>query len=251
MSEENMRDYTKGRATTLIDHFDSSQNEYKAIWDLYERQMPQCIQNCKKKKGEYSQDTWLDGPQGIYWVGAAPQILFVGREHFGWYGETNWEGNKESICFAPLEFSFYTIASMGTYWAVIKELIQDVLKSDLGDWDDILKKVAFTNACKCLTNNRTLQWHLHQECARQLFLLHEIQTVSAPLNVLFTRSIDLSQSLFIDKTDIIEKSDDFVVHKFNDQIIIECAHPGRQSHEWRGQLKQVMSKYLTQAEPGV
>ena len=210
--------------------------------------MPDCIRNCTTERGKYSEDIWLDGPQGIYWIGESPKVLFVGREHFGWYGETTWENGKDSIYYAPLEFAFYTIASMGTYWAVLKELINDVLNLDLGDWETVLKNVAFTNACKCLTNNRTLQWYLHQECTRQSYLLHEILTVAAPLNVLFTRSIDLSSTIFNDKAIIVKKDEEFLIQRFEAQIIIECAHPGRQSREWRERLKNVMAKYIEDAE---
>jgi hypothetical protein len=250
MSEKNLQKYINSRTTRLLDHFNSSQNKYNTIWAKYERQMPQCMKNCATERANYSEDICLDGPQGIYWIGESPKILFVGREHFGWYGATTWDNGRESICYASLEFSFYTIASMGTYWAVIKELISDVLKLDLDEWDNVLKNVAFTNACKCLTNNRTLQWYLHQECSRQSYLIHEIQTIAAPLNVLFTRSVDLSGTIFRDKVTIIEEAEEFFVQKLDGQVIIECAHPGRQSREWRDQLKQLMAKYLENAESG-
>jgi hypothetical protein len=139
---------------------------------------------------------------------------------------------------------------MGTYWAVVKELIEGVLELDLSDWDKVLRNVAFTNACKCLTDNKTLQLFLHQQCAKQTYLQHEIITVGAPMNILFTKSYDLSRNLFPGQSQVLEEDEEFFVQAIREQTIIECSHPGRQSREWRERLKQKMKQYLKRAEQG-
>lgn len=211
--------------------------------------MPQCIANCTNEGKKYSPEQSIDGPQGIYWIGSHPKILFVGREHFGWYGPTQWEADRVSICCSPLEFAFFTVSSMGAYWAIIKELTQEVLALGLGDWDAVLEKVAFTNACKCLADSGTLQWFLHQGCSNSGYLRHEIKTVAAPLSVLFTKSYNLSGTIFAEDTTKLMESDDFCVLRMGEQVLIECAHPGRQSIEWRARLKGIMAQYLDGAEP--
>ncbi|MEW6668401.1 MAG: hypothetical protein AB1512_24580 [Thermodesulfobacteriota bacterium] len=137
---------------------------------------------------------------------------------------------------------------MGTYWAVVKELVQEALNIGIQNWEEMLRNVAFTNACKCLTDSNTLQWFLHQECFAQAYLEQEILAVAAPLNVLFTRSYALSERLYPGRAIMLETTDEFAVQKIDDQVIIECAHPERQSHEWRARLKALMGQYLGNAE---
>jgi hypothetical protein len=245
MNDKELQEYVEQRSAIFKDHYRNANDQYNEIWAKYGQAMPVCLEECSEIGKPLSADR--DGPQGIYWVGKRPLLLFCGREHYGWYGETNWASGKQSICFSPLEFAFYTVSSMGSYWAIIKELIADVLQIDLGDWDAVLEKVAFTNACKCLSGSGTYQWHLHQNCLKHGYLKHEIQVVKAPVNVLFTKSYELSAVLFATGTEIM-RDDEFSVREVAGQYIIECAHPGRQSHEWRAALKNLMIRYLTDTE---
>lgn len=241
MHDKELQEFIEQRSAVLTDHYHNAKDQYDAIWAKYGQGMPVCLEECTEIGKALSADR--DGPQGIYWVGKRPLLLFVGREHYGWYGESNWTSGKQSICFSPLEFAFYTVSSMGSYWAVVKELIADVLQIDLFDWDTVLEKVVLTNACKCLSGSGTYQWHLHQNCLKHGYLAHEIQVVKAPVNVLFTKSYELSATLFADATEIM-RDNGFWVRQVGDQYIIECAHPGRQSHEWRTTLKGLMTQYL-------
>jgi len=245
MDDKEIQEYVEQRYIIFMEHYRIAKNRYDEIWKKYEQEMPACIEECTEIGRTLSADR--NGPQGIYWVGKRPLLLFAGREHYGWYGETNWPAGKQNICFSPLEFAFYTVSSMGSYWAIVKELIANVLQIDLGDWDAVLEKVAFTNACKCLSGSDTYKWHLHQNCLKHGYLAHEIQIVKAPVNVLFTKSYELSAVIFSSGTEIM-RDNEFSVRKMGGQYIIECAHPGRQSHEWRAALKSLMTRYLGENE---
>ncbi len=245
MNDKELQEFVKQRSAVFTEHYHNAKEQYNDIWEKYGQAMIACVEECSKIGKTLSADR--DGPQGIYWVGKKPLLLFVGREHHGWYGETNWPSEKQSICFRPLEFAFYTVSSMGSYWAVVKELIADVLQIDLGNWDSVLEKVAFTNACKCLSGSGTYQWHLHQNCLKHGYLAHEIRVVKAPINVLFTKSYELSAILFAAGTEVM-RDDEFSVIEAGGQYIIECAHPVRQSHEWRAALKNLMRRYLRENE---
>ena len=206
--------------------------------------MPECIKECSEAAKSYSEEPDRDGPQGIYWIGRDPEIFFIGRDHYGWYGDSNWPGDIDSICCSPLEFSFYTIESMGTYWGIIKDIIEDVFRDRKYSWDEKLQKVAFSNACKCLSDNSTYQWNLHANCLKHQFIANEIITVNAKVNVLFTKSYQLLDKLFETKGTVLYDGEEFSARQHDNQIIIECAHPGRQSNEWRTQLKDTIKKSI-------
>ena len=203
--------------------------------------MPACIAKCSRIGESLFADR--DGPQGIYWIGEEPKILFAGREHFGWYGSSEWPTDMERICFSPLEFAYHAVPSMGSYWNVIKEIISDVLQVDISDWDSVLREIAITNACKCFSDKKTYQWQLHQNCLEQSYLSYELEVINAPVNVLFTKAYGLCSKIFHDAR-VHQDDNEFLVVESSGKYIIECAHPGRQSHEWRLALKEKISYYL-------
>ena len=244
MDRRELEKYTNYRMGKFFDHYIRAQDKYEAIWKLYDTYMPECITNCKQKKSAFSDDVSLDGPQGIYWIGENPKVLFVGREHYGWYGESEWPRDMWPICMAPLEFAYFTVPSMGSYWGIIKGLIKEGLKLELNDWDSIFASIAITNACKCLSNNSTLQWNLHQQCSEAGYLEKEISIVNAPLNVMFTKSHNMTEGLFQGKLNQLSRDDDFTVSRINHQFLIECAHPGRQSKDWRNNLVSIMKECI-------
>jgi hypothetical protein len=244
MRNDELIKYVESRNIEFYNHYESSESKYEQIWNIYTQRMPDCVTNCQGDLTNYGENVWFDGPQGIYWIGKNPKIMFVGREHYGWYGQSKWPIDKHNICYAPLEFSFYTISSMGSYWGVVKNIIEDTLMLDLYDWNSVLNHVAFTNACKCLTNSGSYQWKLHQECIKNQYLKDEILTVNAKINVLFTKSYELIPALFVSDSKELFKTNEFVVNQLEDQILIECAHPGRQSNKWRDDLKNLILQYL-------
>lgn len=212
--------------------------------------MPECIATCSSMKERYTSETWLDGPQGIYWIGKEPKIFFIGREHFGWFGESKWPVDAHPVCFAPLEFAYFTVSSMGGYWGVVKNIMARSLGVDLSDWDEALGNVAFSNACKCLTDNGTFQWNLHQQCFQRGYIEKEISVVNAPVNILFTRTYELSAAIFSGRLETIKENEEFVVSKVGSQMVIECAHPIRKSNEWRTRLIELVKDLLKQADQG-
>ncbi len=243
MRNSNFQNFLESRTHEIMGHYETAKTKYEAIWAFYEKNMPNCISKCQEKKKQFSEKTFFDGPQGIYWVGETPKIFILGREHFGWYGSTEWKSNKEFICFSPIEFAFFTVPSMGAYWATVKDLLCHVFSVDLGSWDFILKNSAFSNSCKCLSNNNSYKWFLHQQCFEIGYCRKEIEIVQAPVNLLFTKSLNLAKKLFSENSVEIEKTREFLVLKAQNQFIVECSHPSRQSIDWRQRLKEVVKKY--------
>lgn len=107
-----------------------------------------------------------------------------------------------------------------------------------------LQKLAFSNACKCKSGNSNYQWNLHANCLKHKYLSREILSVNAKVNVLFTKSYQLLDKLFDSKAEVLSDDDKFPARKHGSQIIIECAHPGRESHDWRDELKKVIKKSM-------
>lgn len=240
----NLEKFLEGRIKELADQAGKSKPKYHEIWGLYEKQMPACIRYCTAQKRNYPSLKWFEGPQGIYWIGEDPKIFFVGRDHYGWYPIGRWPENKNDICLAPLEFMFFAVESMGDYFGKVKTLILEVMGLDTENWAKVLKEVAFSNACKCLTNSSAYNNELHLHCLKNKYLENEILTVNAPLNVLFTRSQLLSSSLFAGKLKIQpRKNSDFIVSKIGKQVIIECDHPGRKSKVWQNSLIALMKEH--------
>jgi hypothetical protein len=200
-------------------------------------------------KKKYTNSPWIDGPQGIYWIGRESKIFFIGREHYGWYGESKWPEDIPSVCFAPLEFAYFTVPSMGSYWGIVKDIMVKALGVNLENWDEAASSVAFSNACKCLTDNGTLQWNLHQQCLKHGFVEREISIVGAPVTVMFTRAYEISSKIFSGRIEPVKKDEEFIVSKIDSQIVVECAHPGRQSNEWRNRLVVLIKEFLKKAEP--
>lgn len=242
MTNHNPRNFLESRLQCLTGHFEKAKEKYEEIWSYYEVNMPRCISKCLEKKKKAS----VDGPQGIYWIGETPKIFIIGREHFGWYGPTSWETGKEFICYSPIEFAFFTVPSMGTYWATVKDLLCHIFSVDLGEWDFLLKNSAFSNSCKCFSNDNTYKRVLQQQCFDAGYCRKEIEIVQAPVNLLFTKSYNLAKRLFPEYSTEIEKTSEFLVMKANRQFIIESAHPGRKSNDWRKRLKELVEKYCNE-----
>jgi hypothetical protein len=228
------------RKTAFMRHFDSSKDKYRTIWAMYEERMPSRTGACDQRVGATDE---RDGPQGIYWIGSRPRVLFVGREHFGWYGKSSWATGRESIRHLPLEFAFHTVPSKGTYWGFVRGLISDVLQLDITNWDEVLENVAFTNACKCSAEGQGSRWALHEACVNEGFLRREIEVVGAPLCVLFTRSLGLLERLAPEASVEQDSNDDFSVRRRGEQVLIECAHPRGQPKEWRDELAELMRRH--------
>ena len=106
-------------------------------------------------------------------IGSDPKVLFVGKENYYWYGESMWPKDVDSICYSPLQFAFYTIVAMGSYWAKIKDIMQGVFDDKEYSWHEQLQKVAFSNACKCFSENHTYLRNLHESCLKYGYLSHE------------------------------------------------------------------------------
>lgn len=51
---------------------------------------------------------------GIYWIGEAPQILFVAKKNYGWENAAEFE--EQATLYMPLEFAFHNGSSMSGYW---------------------------------------------------------------------------------------------------------------------------------------
>ena len=85
---------------------------------------------------------------------------------------------------------------------------------------------------------------LHQQCFKYGFLKYEIETVDAPINVLFTKSHGFLEKLYPENSIELERTDDFLVIQANNRILIECQHPGRFSNEKRSLLKKIVKKYF-------
>jgi len=96
-----------------------------------------------------------------------------------------------------------------------------------------------------LSNKNSYNWFLHQHCFEMGYCRKEIEIVQAPVNILFTKSINLAKRMFSENSTEIESTNEFLVLKTNNQIIIECAHPGRQSNDWRQRLKEIAKKYAS------
>ncbi len=242
--------YANDRMSAFLSKYNEVAKKYRDIWDYYDATMPECIASCTGMKKRYTSESWLDGPQGVYWIGKSPKVFIIGREHYGWYGEAKWPDNIETICFAPLEFSYFTVHSMGGYWGVVKDIMLHALGLNLSDWGNALSNIALSNACKCLTGNRTFQWNLHQECLNRGYVEKEISVIDAPLTIMFTRKYSLLSKVFSGKLAIIQKDEEFVVAKIGTQIVIECAHPGRQSNEWRHRLVELAKESLQASRNG-
>ncbi len=247
MNENDLKHYMNQRLEGFLKQYRSSADKYEGIWKVYQEKMPTCIAQCDQLKERYSGEPYRDGPQGIYWIGANPEIFFVGRDHYGWYGDAEWPRDIECICHAPLEFAYFTVPSMGAYWGILKGLIGTVLEIEAYDWYKLLPHVALSNACKCLTDRNSYQYHLHENCERQGYLEMEIMTVRAPLNVLFTRSYNLSDRLFDGALVELYRDDEFIVSEYGLQRTIECAHPGRLDRKWRERLAAIMKEYKPKA----
>ncbi len=228
----------------FLEHFRGSRNKYIEIWDYYNKHLPACIKECTEARAGYSEKPDRDGPQGIYWIGKDPEILFVGRDHFGWHGDAGWPNDIDSICFSPLQFSFNTIESMGTYWAIIKDVIDSLFTDKAYSWNDKLEKVAFSNACKCLSGNSSYQRNLHANCLKHEYLAKEILTVNAKITVLFTKRYEVLDKLFDSENVVLYNREEFSARRHGSQIIIECAHPGRQSNEWRKKLIKTIKEAM-------
>jgi len=242
MWDDQFKKHLDNQTKHFLDHFQATKGKYVEIWDYYNSHMPTCIAECSEARKRYAKGPERDGPQGIYWIGGDPKVLFVGRDHFGWYGEAIWPNHTDSICFSPLQFSFYTVESMGTYWAIIKDVINFLFNGY--SWDEKLRNVAFSNACKCLSGNSSYQWNLHANCLKHKYVAREILAVNAKVTVLFTKSYQLLDKLFDSKTEVLYDRDDFSARKHGSQIIIECAHPGRQTIEWRDKLKKTIKECM-------
>ncbi len=242
MWEASLKKHLDSETDRLIQHFNSSRNQYVEIWNFYREHMPICIKECSEAKKNYPEVPDREGPQGIYWIGRNPQVLFVGREHFGWYGEAAWPDDTETICYSPLQFSFYTVESMGSYWAKIQDIMNYLFDQKEYTWDDKLQQVAFSNACKCLSYNPTYQWNLHENCLKHRYLSQEIATIGAKVSVLFTKSHPIMDRLFDSETEIISRDAEFPARRRGTKIIIECAHPGRQTVEWQDRLKKAIKE---------
>lgn len=244
MWEDQFKKHLESQTAKCFNHFESSKAKYMTIWDYYNINMPECINECSEVANRYADKPDRDGPQGIYWIGENPEIFFIGRDHYGWYGDANWPIDIDCICFSPLQFSYYTVESMGTYWGIIKDIIEESFKGRKYSWDEKLQKVAFSNACKCLSGNSSYQWNLHANCLKHQYLAREIKAVNAKVNVLFTKSYKLLDKLFEQQGEVLYDGEEFSARKHDHQIIIECAHPGRQSHEWRNRLKDTIKKFI-------
>lgn len=223
----------KLRTAALIEDFESSKDSYRKIWNSYKQRMPNCTKEYSAARSDYGEDAEREGPQGIYWIGKKPTIFFVGQEHRGWYDESVWPDDIDDICFAPLEFSFYTVESMGDYWAIIKEIIRDVYSDEPFNWNKMLDRVAFSNACKCFSWNRSFKWRLHDNCVKQGYLLSEIDAVNAKVNVLFTKTYRVLDQIHGIKMERLFSGKEFLVRKYKSQVFIECDHPSRKSMQWR------------------
>lgn len=245
MWDSQLKMHLNGETEKFLEHYQASREKYAEIWNYYKSKMPTCIQECSGAGNEYAKLPDRDGPQGIYWIGRDPEIFIVGREHYGWTDEEcTWPEDIDSICYNPLLFSFYTIASMGQYWGIIKDVIEEIYENRGYSWDEKLQKVAFSNACKCRSTNRSYQRILHENCFKQGYLSKEILLVNAKVNVLFTKTYKLIDRLFNSETEVLNDHGDFAVRKYGSQIIIECAHPGRESHDWRDELKKIIKNYM-------
>ena len=203
MREADFKEFLDGETDRLLQHFGSSRDKYAEIWKYYQEHMPTCIKECSDARKDYAEEPDREGPQGIYWIGKDPQVLFVGREHYGWYGEAVWPDDIDTICYSPLHFSFYTIQSMGSYWGKVKDIMERLLDNKEYSWDERLQRVAFSNACKCLSYSRTYQSNLHENCLKHRYLSREIASVGAKVNVLFTKSHPTMDRLFNTNTEAI------------------------------------------------
>jgi len=244
MNKSKLKSFIDSRASQFLEHFAASEEKYTAIWDIYSERMPGCVRSCRARKCRYGSNTGFEGPQGIHWIGKHPKIMFLGRENYGWYESKTWGTGKESICFAPLEFTFFTAESMGGYWAKIRSIAVDVLELGDSNWEGILKNIAVSNGSKCYSDSGAyLRW-MHLACIQQRYVEDEIRIVRAPMNVLFSKSVGIAKSLFAGNASIEFQDTDFLVLKLGDQILIECAHPVRKSDEWLEQLKTKIMTYL-------
>lgn len=245
MWKTGLRKYLDSETDRLLQHFNSSSDKYVEIWNYYKEQMPICIKECSDARKNYGAIPDREGPQGIYWIGKDPLVFFIGREHYGWYGEAEWADNLASICYSPLMFSLHTVESMGSYWAKIKDIMEDLFGKVECTWDNQLRKVAFSNACKCLSSNNTYQWNMQENCQRHRYLSKEIAIVGAKVNVLFTKSHPVMDKLFDSEMEVISQDKEFSVNRYGAQIMIECAHPGRESNDWRHRLKGLIEEYIS------
>ena len=244
MWEASLAKYLNAEVATLLHHFESAKAKYLAIWNFYQEHMPSCIKECAEAKKNYSEMPNREGPQGIYWIGSDPKVLFVGKENFGWNCEATWPKDIDSICYGPMEFAFYTIESMGSYWDKIKDIMDRIFDDKEYSWHEKLQRVAFSNASKCLSANSTYLWNLHENCLKHRYLSHEISTIGAKVNVLFTKSHPIMDRLFDSKLEVVSGNKTFPAMRHGSQIIIECAHPGRGTKEWREQLTTVIKESL-------
>jgi hypothetical protein len=244
MWEKGLKKHLESETAALLDQYAKTKGKYQEIWNFYQQHMPTCIVECTELRKGYGQLPDREGPQGIYWIGRDPKVLFVGKEHFGWYGEASWPEHVDTICYSPLQFAFYTIESMGSYWAKIQDLMDGIFDDKEYEWRDKLQKVAFSNACKCLSENRSYLWNLHENCLKHRYLSREISTIGAKVNVLFTKTHPIMDKLFDTKLEVVSRSELFPARRHGSQIIIECAHPGRESEKWREQLKKVIKEHL-------
>jgi hypothetical protein len=180
--------YLNKENKTILEHFEMSREKYERIWQYYELNMPSCIKECSEIDAE------REGPQGIYWIGKNPEIFFVGRENFGWDGALNWR--DDAICYGPLLFSYHTISAMGGYWGRVKRILFEIYLNY--DFAELLQSVAFSNGCKCLSYIASRHWNLYENCLKRAYVRHEIETVNAPVNVLFTQSYGLIDRFYKD-----------------------------------------------------
>ena len=242
-----LKDYLEKQNRYFLEQCQDSSEKYHKVWEYYKEHMPLCIKECTEKKKSFSFELYRDGPQGIYWIGKDPAIFFIGREPRGWYGERAWPDDIDTICYSPLHFTFYTSESIGNYWGIINGITYGVLKVEENGYKrpEILGKLAFSNACKCYSeNNKNFRWHLHENCKQHKYVSKEIEIVNARVNVLFTKSYPLLDKIFDSNIEVFYKGKEFNAGRHGEQIIIECDHPVRKSSEWRTKLKKIIEKYM-------
>lgn len=231
---ETLKKVVDHHARDFLSEVYRSKEKYKKIWDYYNQSMPKCINICKNAKGKNLTDD-IFGPQGIYWIGSKANILFVGKENYGWTASEKYSEND--IQYDPLWFFYHRSAYMSGFWsrifyAIMKPvLLQTVYhKSQIDDleWEEIIPHLAVTNLCKCY--NYQIQYNLYESCTSSGYITKEIEECKTPIVVLFTGgSYDI-----IDEISQPYKSRPLAGQKIwkaatKERVYYQMNHPGRES----------------------
>ena len=211
---------TEEQNRPFFSSFEKAEDKYITIWDLYKEKMPACVGVCGEKFGD-----GIDGPQGIYWIGEKPLIFFVGRENYEWMGCHGFDADGTMT--HPVWFTFFKTQYMPGFWKRIYDMSYEIFEPTVGNWHDLLSRIAISNACKCYKPSQ--QWGLHAECNRIGYVFDEAKIVNAPINVFFTKTFGTLMNNPTFQGGIELDSSGIFKYAKDGQVYYEMNHPGRMS----------------------